>query len=62
MIDFNSLFKRHVANLKGFGNQKTGLCPLHDNNRTPAFSVDVDTGLWSCKNPACGKSYGQEKQ
>ena len=56
MIDYNSLFKRHVANLKGFGNQKRGFCPFHDNKRTPAFSVNVDNGMWSCKNPACDKS------
>ena len=56
MIDYFSLFKRHVDKLKGFSNQKTGLCPFHDNKRTPAFSVNVDNGMWSCKNPACGKS------
>ena len=44
MIDYFSLFKRHVDKLKGFGNQKTGLCPFHDNKRTPAFSVNVDNG------------------
>lgn len=30
-------------------------CPFHDNIHSPAFYINVKTGLWQCFNPSCGK-------
>ena len=29
-------------------------CPVHDNTDSPSFSINRQTGLWVCFNPACG--------
>ena len=30
-------------------------CPFHKNRNSPAFFINVKTGLWQCFNPSCGK-------
>lgn len=49
-------------------------CPFHKNTHSPAFYINLKTGLWQCFNPSCdkrgnfrqlykfitGKSYGRE--
>lgn len=31
------------------------LCPFHNNNDTPALSVDREKGIWMCFSPSCGE-------
>ncbi len=48
------LFSVNIKNFRlNTGGQAMGLCPFHD-DKTPSFSVNIHTGLWSCK--ACGLS------
>lgn len=30
-------------------------CPFHNNTRTPAFSINIETGAWLCRNDSCGE-------
>lgn len=30
-------------------------CPFHKNMHSPAFYINIKTGLWQCFNPSCGK-------
>jgi len=30
-------------------------CPFHNNTRTPAFSINIETGAWLCRNESCGE-------
>lgn len=30
-------------------------CPFHKNTHSPAFYINLKTGLWQCFNPSCGK-------
>lgn len=30
-------------------------CPFHKNRNSPAFFINIKTGLWQCFNPSCGK-------
>lgn len=30
-------------------------CPFHKNLHSPAFYINIKTGLWQCFNPSCGK-------
>ena len=41
------MFERYVDNISGHGDQKTGLCPFHDDNNS-SFSFNTDSGLWTC--------------
>lgn len=34
------------------------LCPFHDNQKSPAFNINADTGAWKCWNPQCGQKGG----
>ena len=34
------------------------LCPFHDNQKSPAFNINAETGAWKCWNPACGQKGG----
>jgi DNA primase len=36
-------------------NEVTIFCPFHKNLHSPAFYINVKTGLWQCFNPSCGK-------
>ena len=31
------------------------LCPFHHNTGSPAFTINRNTGLWCCHNPACAE-------
>jgi DNA primase len=56
------------------GKEATLYCPFHKNTHSPAFYINLKTGLWQCFNPSCdrkgnfrqlykhvtGKSYGRE--
>lgn len=56
------------------GSEATLYCPFHKNTHSPAFYINMKTGLWQCFNPSCdkkgnfrqlykhvtGKSYGRE--
>jgi len=45
---YYNLFNQHVKQLKvGSAGQATGLCQIH-NDTNPSFSVDLNTGLWTC--------------
>lgn len=37
------------------GKEVTIYCPFHENTNSPAFYINVKTGLWQCFNPSCGK-------
>lgn len=56
------------------GKEATIYCPFHKNTHSPAFYINLKTGLWQCFNPSCdrkgnfrqlykhitGRSYGRE--
>ena len=52
MTDFLSLFEQHIKNSQKSGNELKGLCPFHEDSKQ-SFSVNLDTGLWTCY-AACG--------
>lgn len=57
------------------GKEATIYCPFHKNTHSPAFYINLKTGLWQCFNPSCdkrgnfrqlykhvsGKSYGRDR-
>ncbi len=30
-------------------------CPFHNNSNSPAFSINIESGAWLCRNGACGE-------
>jgi DNA primase len=38
------------------GNELNIYCPFHKNTNSPAFYINIKTGLWQCFNPSCGKT------
>lgn len=52
-IDLAALIGEKVA-LKRSGESLTGMCPFHDNHRTPALAVWPKTKTWKCFG--CGKA------
>jgi DNA primase len=36
-------------------NEVNIFCPFHKNLHSPAFYINIKTGLWQCFNPSCGK-------
>lgn len=36
-------------------NEVNIFCPFHKNLHSPAFYINMKTGLWQCFNPSCGK-------
>jgi DNA primase len=36
-------------------NEVNIFCPFHKNIHSPAFYINIKTGLWQCFNPSCGK-------
>ena len=36
-------------------NEVNIFCPFHKNLHSPAFYINMKTGLWQCFNPACGQ-------
>lgn len=54
-IDWVEFYRTHgVEKIRKTGNKATGLCPLHDNTRTPAFWFTVANGMWRCE-AGCGQ-------
>jgi hypothetical protein len=52
MSEHEAVFRERVAGLRIRGHQGYGRCPFHDDARA-SFSVDLDTGLWTC-HAGCG--------
>jgi DNA primase len=46
------LVQARIGKLKDTGNGFAGLCPFHDNKRTPAWGMNLE-GLWRCFNAEC---------
>lgn len=46
-IDIVDLISETVQ-LRKAGSSYSGMCPFHDNKRTPAFAVFPDSGTWRC--------------
>ena len=54
-IDWVEFYRTHgVGRIRKTGNKATGLCPLHDNTRTPALWFTVANGMWRCE-AGCGQ-------
>ncbi len=47
-IDIVDLVSEAGVKLRHAGKNYTGLCPFHDNKKTPAFVVWPETGTWRC--------------
>lgn len=46
-IDYILFYKKYIPELKQCGSIFVCLCPFH-NEKTPSFSIDIETGLWKC--------------
>lgn len=71
----NLLSDKNIQIQTETGKEATIYCPFHKNTHSPAFYINLKTGLWQCFNPSCdkrgnfrqlykhltGKSYGREK-
>lgn len=54
-IDWVEFYRGHgVERVKRSGSKHTGLCPLHENTRTPAFWFTTANGMWRCE-AGCGQ-------
>jgi len=51
--DIADFFQKHVHGLKIRGHEGYGRCPFHA-DRKASFTVNVETGLWTC-HAGCGK-------
>lgn len=50
------LFEKSNIMIESQNGQEFNLyCPFHKNRNSPAFFINVKTGLWQCFNPSCGK-------
>ena len=73
--DIRKLFSDSNINIQTeSGKEATLYCPFHKNTHSPAFYINLKTGLWQCFNPSCdrkgnfrqlykhitGKAYGRE--
>lgn len=73
--DIRKLFSDNNINIQTeSGKEATLYCPFHKNTHSPAFYINLKTGLWQCFNPSCdrkgnfrqlykhitGRSYGRE--
>lgn len=71
--EIRKLFSEYNINIQTeSGKEATLYCPFHKNTHSPAFYINLKTGLWQCFNPSCdrkgnfrqlykhitGKSYG----
>lgn len=52
-INYEQFFAEFLQ-LHGRGAERTALCPFHHNTDTPALGINVDDGLFICRNPECG--------
>lgn len=54
--NIRELFDNYNIHIHNEGmNEVTIFCPFHKNLHSPAFYINVKTGLWQCFNPSCGK-------
>lgn len=54
--NIRELFDTYNIHIHNEGmNEVTIYCPFHKNLNSPAFYINVKTGLWQCFNPSCGK-------
>lgn len=75
--DIRKLFSDYNITIQSeSGKEATIYCPFHKNTHSPAFYINLKTGLWQCFNPSCdkrgnfrqlykhvsGKSYGRENE
>ncbi len=51
-----TLLAEYLTFVPGHGPERMAFCPFHENTHSPSLSVNVDEGLYDCKNPACGAS------
>lgn len=54
--NIRELFDNYNIHVHSEGmNELNIFCPFHKNLHSPAFYINVKTGLWQCFNPSCGK-------
>lgn len=54
--NIRELFDNYNIHISTEGmNELNIFCPFHKNMHSPAFYINVKTGLWQCFNPSCGK-------
>lgn len=54
--NIRELFDNYNIHIHSEGvNEVNIFCPFHKNLHSPAFYINVKTGLWQCFNPSCGK-------
>lgn len=50
------LFDNYNIKIQNEGmNEVNIFCPFHKNMNSPAFYINLKTGLWQCFNPSCGE-------
>lgn len=50
------LFEKYSIFIESQNGQEFNIyCPFHKNRNSPAFFINIRTGLWQCFNPSCGK-------
>jgi DNA primase len=54
--NIRELFDNYNIHIHSEGmNEVNIFCPFHKNLHSPAFYINIRTGLWQCFNPSCGK-------
>ena len=54
--NIRELFDNYNIHIHSEGmNEINIFCPFHKNMHSPAFYINLKTGLWQCFNPSCGK-------
>jgi DNA primase len=54
--NIRELFDNYNIHIQNEGmNEVNIFCPFHKNLHSPAFYINMKTGLWQCFNPACGQ-------
>lgn len=54
--NIRDLFDNYNIQIQNEGmNEVNIFCPFHKNLHSPAFYINMKTGLWQCFNPSCGE-------
>ena len=54
--NIRELFDNYNIHIHNEGmNEVNIFCPFHKNLNSPAFYINLKTGLWQCFNPSCGE-------
>jgi len=54
--NIRDLFDNYNIHIQNEGMSEVNIfCPFHKNLHSPAFYINMKTGLWQCFNPSCGK-------